>query len=71
MQLDTGASLVVVGVVDLASVFTHEANQCGSYDFIAGAVNDSVENAAEMWEYCKSSVETIGTACSGRCLNIT
>ena len=48
MQLDTGVSL---GVGDRGWTSTHEANQCRSDDFVACAVNDWVEYAAEMWEH--------------------
>jgi len=61
---------VVSVVVDLASVSAHEADECSSDDLVACAVDDCVEDAAEMWEYRQRSVKTVGTACPRSCLNI-
>jgi len=62
---------VVVGPADLGGMFAYEVDQRGSHDIVACAINDCVEDAADMLDSCQSSIKSRRTSCSGRCLNIT
>ena len=68
-QPDTAVS-VVIGA-DLGDMFAYEVDQCGSHDIVACAINDCVEDAAEMWNCCQSNIKTLPASCFGSCLNIT